>query len=283
MTAGVAEPTEALATLRRRLAALPGRHPQREILLSSTSEDTCRFEAAHRSRCRARRPALGRAVRPSEAEERPAPAPDGGNRRPHDGVRVRRPTRPPARLHRMGSQEQRRRGCRAEEVMTDAAATRLAAKLKTPLQIGQHLVRAFEAAFEIGAKPVDENVVEAVLSLRIDDLEPRLTRSGYDVRKSGRAVRCRTSRNPPPAARRPRSGTLPRIDGRDARGGAADLIGWHHAPMTVYCASVSSSVRCVSTSVRRTPASVSDNVRRERPSIARRAVHHCAPLQLSQP
>ena len=43
-------------------------------------------------------------------------------------------------------------------------------------------MRAFEAAFEIGAKPVDENVVEAVLSLQIDDLEPRLTRSGYDVR-----------------------------------------------------------------------------------------------------
>jgi hypothetical protein len=54
--------------------------------------------------------------------------------------------------------------------------------LKTPLQIGQHLVRAFEAGFEVGAKPVDETVVEAVLSLRIDDLEPRLTRSGYDVR-----------------------------------------------------------------------------------------------------
>jgi len=69
-----------------------------------------------------------------------------------------------------------------EDIMTDAAATRLAAKLKTPLQIGQHLVRAFEAGFEIGAKPVDETVVEAVLSLRIDDLEPRLTRSGYDVR-----------------------------------------------------------------------------------------------------
>ena len=67
-------------------------------------------------------------------------------------------------------------------IMTDAAATRLAAKLKTPLQIGQHLVRAFEAGFEVGAKPVDETVVEAVLSLRIDDLEPRLTRSGYDVR-----------------------------------------------------------------------------------------------------
>jgi DNA invertase Pin-like site-specific DNA recombinase len=43
-------------------------------------------------------------------------------------------------------------------------------------------VRAFEAGFEVGAKPIDETVVESVLSLRIDDLEPRLTRSGYDVR-----------------------------------------------------------------------------------------------------
>lgn len=73
-------------------------------------------------------------------------------------------------------------GVTPEDIMTDAAATRLAAKLKTPLQIGQHLVRAFEAGFEVGAKPIDETVVEAVLSLRIDDLEPRLTRSGYDVR-----------------------------------------------------------------------------------------------------
>ncbi len=36
--AGVAVPIEALATLRRRLAALPGRHPQRELPLSSTAE-----------------------------------------------------------------------------------------------------------------------------------------------------------------------------------------------------------------------------------------------------
>ena len=73
-------------------------------------------------------------------------------------------------------------GVTAEDIITDAAATQLAARLKTPLQIGQHLVRAFEAGFEVGAKPVDESVVEAVLSLQIDDLEPRLTRNGYDVR-----------------------------------------------------------------------------------------------------
>jgi type II secretory pathway predicted ATPase ExeA len=69
-----------------------------------------------------------------------------------------------------------------DDVITDEAATLLAAKLKTPLQIGQHLVRAFEAGFEIGARPIDTGVVEAILSRQFDDLEPRLTRSGYDAR-----------------------------------------------------------------------------------------------------
>ena len=69
-----------------------------------------------------------------------------------------------------------------DDVVTDEAATILAAKLKTPLQIGQHLVRAFEAGFEIGAKPIDASVVEAILSRQLNDLEPQLTRNGYDVR-----------------------------------------------------------------------------------------------------
>jgi type II secretory pathway predicted ATPase ExeA len=73
-------------------------------------------------------------------------------------------------------------GVTPENVLTDDGATLLAAKLKTPLQIGQHLVRAFEAGFEIGAKPIDTDVVEAVLSSQLDDLEPQLTRNGYDLR-----------------------------------------------------------------------------------------------------
>jgi hypothetical protein len=52
------------------------------------------------------------------------------------------------------------------------------------------------------------------------------------------------------------------------------------ASQAIYCASVSPSVRCVSPIVRLKPSSVSDNVRRKRRSIARRAIHHCAPLQL---
>jgi hypothetical protein len=68
------------------------------------------------------------------------------------------------------------------DVLTDEAATLLAAKLKTPLQIGQHLVRAFEAGFEVGTKPIDTGIVEAILSRQINDLEPQLTRNGYDIR-----------------------------------------------------------------------------------------------------
>ena len=56
-----------------------------------------------------------------------------------------------------------------DDVLTDDAATLLAAKLKTPLQIGQHLVRA-------------AGVAEAVLSSKLDELEPQLTRNGYDLR-----------------------------------------------------------------------------------------------------
>jgi hypothetical protein len=53
-----------------------------------------------------------------------------------------------------------------------------------------------------------------------------------------------------------------------------------HALLTIYCASVSPNLRCVSTIVRRMPASISANVRRKWHSIARRAVHHCAPLRV---
>lgn len=73
-------------------------------------------------------------------------------------------------------------GVERETIITEDALVLLAAKLKTPLQIGRHLVRAFEAGFEVGVKPVDQATVEAVLSRRLDDLEPQLTRHGYDLR-----------------------------------------------------------------------------------------------------
>ncbi len=57
-----------------------------------------------------------------------------------------------------------------------------ATRLRTPLQIEQHLTLALEAAYPFGKKPVMTAIIESVLSKQIDDLEPTLTQHGYDVR-----------------------------------------------------------------------------------------------------
>jgi hypothetical protein len=98
-------------------------------------------------------------------------------------------------------------------VVTDQAATLLAAKLKTPLRIGQHLARAFEAAFEIGAKPIDASVVEAVLSRQMNNLEPQRLRR----QQPGRAVRCEAIGDPSDPSWRSRPGTITGTHGRNAR------------------------------------------------------------------
>lgn len=66
-------------------------------------------------------------------------------------------------------------------LLTEPAFNLLAAKLRTPLQIEQHLVLAFEEAFRSGENLVSVEIVEAVLWRQLDDLEPRLMRHGYDV------------------------------------------------------------------------------------------------------
>jgi len=68
------------------------------------------------------------------------------------------------------------------EMIDDAAMELLAMRLRTPLQIEQHLVLAFEEAFRVDVKLVTVEVVESVLSRHMDDLEPRLVRHGYDAR-----------------------------------------------------------------------------------------------------
>jgi hypothetical protein len=69
-----------------------------------------------------------------------------------------------------------------EELVTAEAIDLLAARLRTPLQIELHLSLAFEEAYRMGEKNVTNAVVESILSKRIDDLEPTLTRHGYNVK-----------------------------------------------------------------------------------------------------
>lgn len=67
------------------------------------------------------------------------------------------------------------------DILEAAAVDLLASRLRTPLQIEQHLTLAFEAAYLFGEKPLTTAIVESVLSKQIDDLEPTLTRHGYNV------------------------------------------------------------------------------------------------------
>jgi hypothetical protein len=70
----------------------------------------------------------------------------------------------------------------------------MGARLRTPLQIERHLTLAFEEGFRVGGeKPLTTEVVETVLSNALDDLEPRLTRHGCDVRSIADEFRMRPS------------------------------------------------------------------------------------------
>ena len=68
------------------------------------------------------------------------------------------------------------------DILEEAALDLLAQRLTTPLQIEQYLTRALEEGFRVGEQPVTAQLIEAVLSPQLDELEPRLRRHGYDVR-----------------------------------------------------------------------------------------------------
>lgn len=72
-------------------------------------------------------------------------------------------------------------GTNLSDVLTVEAIELLSERLRTPLQIEQHLMLAMESACHVGENPVTGAIVELVLSKQIDELEPKLTRHGYDV------------------------------------------------------------------------------------------------------
>lgn len=72
-------------------------------------------------------------------------------------------------------------GVKVADLMDEDAIDLIADRLRTPLQIEMHLTLAFEQGFRFDTKPVTVEIVEQVLSRAIDDLEPTLTRNGYDA------------------------------------------------------------------------------------------------------
>ena len=67
-------------------------------------------------------------------------------------------------------------------ILDPAAVDLLATRLRTPLQIEQHLTLALETGYQASEKPVGEAIVDSVLSKQIDDLEPTLMRHGYTAK-----------------------------------------------------------------------------------------------------
>src|SRR5208283_1591051 len=69
-----------------------------------------------------------------------------------------------------------------DDVLGPAAVDLLASRLRTPLQIEQHLTLAFETGCQASEKPISGAIVDSVLSKWIDDLEPTLIRHAYTAK-----------------------------------------------------------------------------------------------------
>lgn len=70
-------------------------------------------------------------------------------------------------------------GVKPDDVIDTEARAFLAQKLNTPLQIAEHLNRAFADAFRMGADRVTRDTVMDTISVGFDDLDARLARIGY--------------------------------------------------------------------------------------------------------
>jgi len=55
-------------------------------------------------------------------------------------------------------------------------------KLRTPLQVQQHLALAMEAGYRAVEKPITGALIESIRSWQLDDLEPTLLRYGYRMK-----------------------------------------------------------------------------------------------------
>jgi type II secretory pathway predicted ATPase ExeA len=83
--------------------------------------------------------------------------------------------------------------CIPEDLITDEAVSSLAKRLTTPLQIEHYLRLCFEKAYNTATKPVTVDILEAVLAIGLDDLEPRLIRHGYNAKVLAELLNIRVS------------------------------------------------------------------------------------------
>lgn len=71
---------------------------------------------------------------------------------------------------------------KVSDIITKEAIALLADRLITPLQIIHYLTQSLDKGFKINTKPVNEEVIESVLSPDLETLEPNLSRHGYNMK-----------------------------------------------------------------------------------------------------
>ena len=79
------------------------------------------------------------------------------------------------------------------DLLTEDAISFLAERLSTPLQIELYLTLTFEQAYRLGQKPITSEIIETVLAVGLDDLEPRLIRNGYNAKTLAELLNVRTT------------------------------------------------------------------------------------------
>ncbi len=78
-----------------------------------------------------------------------------------------------------------------QTLITDEAVELLVEHLATPLQMELYLTLAFEEAYQVGQNPVTPEIIDAVLSKQLDNLEPKLVRHGYNTQVLSRLLNVR--------------------------------------------------------------------------------------------
>ena len=79
------------------------------------------------------------------------------------------------------------------DLLTEDAISFLAERLSTPLQIELYLTLTFEQAYRLGQKPITSEIIETVLAVGLDDLEPKLIRHGYNAKALAELLNVRTT------------------------------------------------------------------------------------------
>lgn len=80
-----------------------------------------------------------------------------------------------------------------DDLVQEEAIAMLVERLTTPLQIGHYLKLAFEEAYKAGTKPITADIIETILVVGLNDLEPRLIRYGYNTKVLANLLNVRTA------------------------------------------------------------------------------------------